>query len=352
MDGDRNGVIGVDDAFFLLRVNFRLLYFVSDISIVPVEHLGSACLLTISVSLAGKGLSAARIHQTAVLLNVVHESPQFDSQFDRSSVNLGFLASSSPPQGGIVTCQYDDRLRSFVAVINASFAETDIGISVIQVTLDSLNTTSSGRYVHLVGSSTPPFRFSQPVDAIVSVGGSPIRIVSPDKYNPWITFNNTLKSSDCSAISVLDPDSLTVVVKGPRVANIYWLYSNQRKGFIQTPVRVYYRRCPVIAFYDPVSSTSIPNCPTFQLDTNATHVVIEDLTPYSNYTFTVVAVTSRTRDVFVTTPQDGKITYHCSARMQVGTYYFCPSSRRRGSALSRSDQRHDCQRFVEIACSS
>jgi hypothetical protein len=55
MDADRNGQINLADALYLARVNFNVLRFVSDVTIRPVQHPYSGGLLTVNVTLAGKG---------------------------------------------------------------------------------------------------------------------------------------------------------------------------------------------------------------------------------------------------------------------------------------------------------
>jgi len=104
MDADASGVISSADTFFLTRVNFGLLRFVTGIAVTPVQDGQSGGLLSINVSLVGGGGVQDPKDATVVLYDLEHLDPATAPLFTASKLHRGelVLADKGPSLNGII----------------------------------------------------------------------------------------------------------------------------------------------------------------------------------------------------------------------------------------------------------
>jgi hypothetical protein len=94
MDADLNGVISVADALFLARVNFNLLRFAGGLQAIPVQDRNSNGLLSVNLTLLGKGDVQDPADRTMVFVDLTLGDASLQGQFDASQVVLGARVTS------------------------------------------------------------------------------------------------------------------------------------------------------------------------------------------------------------------------------------------------------------------
>jgi hypothetical protein len=98
LDIDGNGAVSGLDAFFLLRVNFRLLRFITNVTVAPVSR-QTGCRLVIGVTALVKGDEPAPAAQTLLYVDIESEQPALEAAFDASVVVRGAGAAGGEGRG-------------------------------------------------------------------------------------------------------------------------------------------------------------------------------------------------------------------------------------------------------------
>ena len=194
LDIDLNGDVDPNDVIFMLRVNFRLLRFVTDINIAMV--MDESCEFAINVTLLGRGDVPAEPSSTALAFDLAHEDTTFQAMFDTTNFTTGsvIVANKGPGLfGGLVQAEH---LGNGVFGISAqtNINITDFGVSLIQATFDSLGESSSVRTAAMFSQNLP--RYS-PLDLSLSLQGQEISLQAQMGYSPLILTSNTLTSPVC-----------------------------------------------------------------------------------------------------------------------------------------------------------
>lgn len=204
MDPDLSGDINPEDSVYLVRVNFKLQRFVTNIEILPSQGVGSNCSLAINVSVWDLYQQTADTSDTAVLIGLTHTNRNFQSQFNSTRLFTGTLLSQSftrqvAQYGGFWQASDFGNGIFGVRTVPSEIAQNDIGLTIVLVTFDSLGTTDASRQVVIGGTINPPFAY-QALDVTIPIS-SPhsrnVRVLSTNGYNPVQYFNNTIPSSIC-----------------------------------------------------------------------------------------------------------------------------------------------------------
>ena len=143
LDADKNGVYTNLDSLFLLRVNFRQIRFLKNVSVTPVAYKTNGCELVISALMLEKGDAVATVGQTFVFFDIESTNSSLRSQFDSSALSLGSDANIIKGSG------YNGGLWNAVNMGNGYYAGrvftsismNNIGLSLIQVTTDATLST-------------------------------------------------------------------------------------------------------------------------------------------------------------------------------------------------------------------
>ena len=198
LDADQNGVIDSGDAYLLSRISFRLLNFISIPFIRPVDDLTSLCRLTLSVTVTSRSGTPVST-QTGIFFDLESSNPQITNLLTSTTFLAGSALSVSKGPG------YNGRFWQASSQGNGQYLVsaitplnlTNIGLSVVQATVDGTNLSSDQRLNFYTGR--PPATYQSPLNVPLPVGSSSIVVSSDGGYRPWFLFNNSLTSSACEA---------------------------------------------------------------------------------------------------------------------------------------------------------
>lgn len=195
LDIDQSGGVDPNDVIFLLRVNFRLLRFVTNLTISPVGDDG--CELSITATLLEKGDIRAQSSSTALVVDFAHQDLSFQGTFDSTNFTNGALLTNdkgSGHHGGLVEAGYvADGMFRVSASTNIEIS--GFGVSLIQVTFDDLAGTSDARTAAMF-SQLPPMYPALSIDFTLQ-RGSTVSVEAQQGYSPLRLVNNTLTTADC-----------------------------------------------------------------------------------------------------------------------------------------------------------
>ena len=198
LDADLNTVIDIADAIFLLKAVFRLAYLIQD----PVINPGNPstnCLVEISANLT-TGTSVP-VDDVVVYFDIGLFDIEAHNNFTESTLLDGAVITYDKGDGqfgGIIMA----RRRStgqFVATINSSLVNSAVGISILQVTFDSLNTSRLSRTAQLFGAMTFPLVYPYPLDFTIDIRGYNFTVFASHGYNPLIS--SDIGTTICTTIA-------------------------------------------------------------------------------------------------------------------------------------------------------
>jgi hypothetical protein len=144
MDVDRNGAVNPTDTSVLARVNFRLLRFLRNMTVTPVEADDEGCGLTILAEVLLKGDTADSTDQTRVYFDIAALSTQggsaFQTAFDSSNATVGTIVTNSKGSGHFGGILLAEAIGDgwYQVTLSTPIELTDIGLSPIIKTYDTL----------------------------------------------------------------------------------------------------------------------------------------------------------------------------------------------------------------------
>ena len=196
LDTDLNGVVDPNDVIFMLRVNFRLLRFITNTTFVSVQDSGESCLLSLSITLLRDGAIAANSSSTSLIIDFAHEDSTFQQMFDDTVFTVGsVLPVSKGPGlfGGLVEAQYIGE-GIFRVVAESAISQLNIGLSPIQVTFDGTGASSPVRTAALFSQGLP--RYGS-LNATILLREQTIQVSTQLGYSPLISVSSSLTTEDC-----------------------------------------------------------------------------------------------------------------------------------------------------------
>lgn len=227
MDSDDNGEINSLDAFYLMRINFKLLRFITGISITPASP-GNLCMLNISARALMKGdVPAATSPETNIFFDIETKNVSFRNDLAHHIQMLqGSVAVSNKGAGynGVVLKAVPSAVGNGVFSVSLSlgsnFQTTDasFGLSVFQATTDALGFSSDVRAIPLIGNMNGGIMgaqqnrlfFPSPLSLTLSAGLGLVTISQSNGYAPLRWFNATngnLATSFCHVTPNMLPPS-------------------------------------------------------------------------------------------------------------------------------------------------
>ena len=194
MDADKNGRISTVDAQMLMKANFDIYPFISDITVRPVDAEFSNCVLTINMTLNRK-IGAVQ-DNTYVIFGLFHTISDFQNQYDATNFSVGSKHTGPDlPQGaygGWVMPEYQDNGTYSIRTNPGTIAQVDIGFLAVYGDIRNIESRS----FTVIGKPTPPVSFQKLVTTI-NVSESYIKISVLDGFNAQTHFNNSFNATQC-----------------------------------------------------------------------------------------------------------------------------------------------------------
>lgn len=298
LDPNQDRVIDTSDAFFLLRALFRLVYFLERVAIVPIQDPSSGCLFTIEVELAAPG--DMPLGEVEVFVDFGFIDPVPSDVF--ANITAGSLLTrdkgSALLNGGIVQAELTAN-GTFVVQLSPNFVSSDIGVSVIIATFDATNSTSPSRSVQFFGR--PPLQYPFPLSATLEVRSTHVLVAASAGYTPFLTTTNTLASSQCSDVPLLE-STLNITFVSPFQAELAWSFSNLRPQLDSalSRLRLIVTVCPV----DQTGQTRDDACSEANTtEVNNPRSYTLTTSPFTTYFLQIEAPTTATDIVEITSPE-------------------------------------------------
>ncbi len=298
LDPTLDGIINTNDAYFLLRAVFRLIYFLESVQITPVQDTTSGCLLTIQVQLRNADNSS--VGQIEVVTDVAFRNSLPQADFMSSMLVRGRILTSSKGSGlngGLILAERTPE-DVFIIQLMSDIVASDIGVSVIAVSFDAQNTTGTSRMVQFLGP--PPPTYTSSLDLSLSIRDNTIQIAALSGYSPLQVFSNTIPSSQCSDLPLLTSE-LNVTFPSPFQADLQWGLLNMRMGLDFTSMlylSVY--NCSV----DQAGTTVLDSCtPPIQMPVQNDTIHSLPVRSFTDYFFQVSGSTTNTSLVKERSPE-------------------------------------------------
>ena len=196
LDADINGEVNANDVVFLLRVNFRLLRFVSDLSFLPVQLTSENCMMEINVTLTSRNDVPAADSSTVLLFDIANENAEFQAMFNMSNVTVGRAVTTekgSGLYGGLVEASYFGS-GVYGIKMESALGQAPFGISPIQVTFDADNMTATFRTAAMFSQSVPLYGS---LDANINLRGQGVSISTQLSYAPLLLANSSIDTQTC-----------------------------------------------------------------------------------------------------------------------------------------------------------
>ena len=196
LDSDMNGAVDPNDVVFMLRVNFRLLRFLTNTAFTSVQDSGESCLLSFNVTLFRDGATVAGNSSTALIIDFAHEDPTFQQMFDGTVFTLGTplqVSKGTGLFGGFVEAQYMGE-GIYGVIAESAISQVNLGLSPILVTFDGTGASLPVRTAALFSQSAP--RYGN-LDASFLLREQTIRVTTQLGYSPLITVSSSLTTEQC-----------------------------------------------------------------------------------------------------------------------------------------------------------
>ena len=187
LDADLNTMVDIADAIFLLKAVFRLVYLIQEPTINPA-NLSTDCLVEISVSLT-TGTSIP-VDNVVVYFDIGLFDIDAHDNFTESILSDGNVVTYDKGDGhfgGIIMAQRILSTSQFVVRIDSSLIDSVIGVSILQVTFDTLNMSRTSRTAQLFGAMTFPLTYPYPLDYTINIRGYNFTVFASHGYNPLIS---------------------------------------------------------------------------------------------------------------------------------------------------------------------
>ena len=298
LDPTHDGIINTNDAYFLLRAVFRLVYFLDNVQITPIQDATSGCLLTIQVRLQDADNSS--VGQVEVLTDVAFRNSRLQADFESSTfVRGGILTNNKGAglNGGLILAERTSE-DVFTVQLVTNLNTDDIGVSIIAVSFDAQNTTATSRIGQFFGP--PPPTYTASLDLSVSIRENAVQIAALSGYSPLQMFSNTIPSFLCSDLPLLTSE-LNVTFPSPFQADLQWGLLNMRMGLdFTSALQLSVYNCSV----DQAGMTVLDNCTaSIQMPVQNDTMHSLPVRPFTDYFFQVSGSTTNTSVVKERSPE-------------------------------------------------
>ena len=193
-DGQVNGL----DTTELENINFDLLRVINNVTAL-CSYDSRICTCTIAGELYTVDMQPSPSDDVYILVDFGSTNQSFQYEFNNTYFENGSIVSYNKGDGlygGIVLAEIKNESNRtiFVVKTNSSFSTPDIGISLVQITVDANNETSDERQsIHVKSGSIYPNTLNVDV-SIPNITGA-VNIILENGYSPFMNLSN-----DCPAV--------------------------------------------------------------------------------------------------------------------------------------------------------
>ena len=281
LDSNGDGSVTLNDVNLLLNAHLNAIPLFPQISVVPVEDPKSKCLLTISLPATELGITPSSTNQTKIFFDVSHSEKIFSSSLLESVFTKGILFIAEKGlgvNGGIIQAEYNSAEKTFVTSLNTSLIYSNVGLSFIQVGFLNDGSIDFSRTLLVNGLYTQPPLYQGILNTTLDLGsGKSFSVQRLNGYNPYTFFNNSLASTNCSDVPLLESDLLLDPIHATKILAT-WKLLNVRKG-LNFSFILSLRLCDSAVLNKP--------CEVRRLQASGTRHTVSGLNPYTNYSVKV-----------------------------------------------------------------
>ena len=192
LDVNGDGQINSLDTTELENINFDLLRIIDNVMALCSYDSG-VCTCTVTGELYTVDMQPSRTDDVFILVDFGSTNQSFQDEFNNNTFQNGSVVSCNKGDGlygGIVLAEINSAdTTTFVVKTNYSFSTPDIGISLIQITVDANNETSNERQsVHVKSGSIYPNTLN--VNVSIPDVVREVNIIIENGYSPFINLSN------------------------------------------------------------------------------------------------------------------------------------------------------------------
>ena len=191
------------DILYLLRVNFHQLYFVNDLSIVPVNS--EVCFLDIRATLSSRGIIDTTGDQDYLLIGLFHRDSDFQAKADDTTPYLQIghhveFTSSHPPttNGDFFRAVYNNNTGVYRLLLETPIDKEDTGLVLLQAHRDAFNEIPSSLMGIILGSGNIPEIYPEYLESTVQIVDTwTFKFERDLGFSPLKIFNQSFSSPRC-----------------------------------------------------------------------------------------------------------------------------------------------------------
>jgi hypothetical protein len=195
MDPDLNDQINTADAYFLLRVNFRLLRFITEVTAV----VDSSCALKVQLKALTKGDIPAPTSQTYVFVDLESPNTNLYDLMQQARITVGSAVNvqkNSGFNGGIWEMAGPSSDTGVYQLTAEAFHAGLVTLSLIQATTDVHGVSSDARTGPMLGSLSRPYAFPHSLSITLPLSFTSVNVIASNGYTGLLAL-----PTRCSAIS-------------------------------------------------------------------------------------------------------------------------------------------------------
>lgn len=223
-DIDNNMYTDPSDAYYLYRVLEGQTYLLQDIDISPASST-SNCILEINATLTDGKNEAPDLNKTVIYFDFslpLESSFTEQDQLDGSFFHQGtiILSPKSILQHGAIIQAEQIGITTYTVSMVTNLTSSDIGLSVIIVTLNDEEEVTPGRVQALHGSPYSPFEYIHSLDIELTVSSNVVPLMAPEGYSALDSIDNSISAIECKYFVIAKFSSSNYIVAVPENASV------------------------------------------------------------------------------------------------------------------------------------
>ena len=216
LDVNGDGLINSLDTTELENINFGLLRVINN-TMALCSYDNGICTCTVTGELYTADMQPSPSNDVYILVDFSSTNQSFQHEFNNTFPSSSVVSYKGDElYGGIVLAEINSKAdkTTFVVKTNSSFSTPDIGISLIQITVDASGETSDERQsVHVKSGNvnTNTLNVNVSIPNVVGV----VNIIIENSYSPFINLNNNcsvvIENTTSRTMTTVVPTSSLVV---------------------------------------------------------------------------------------------------------------------------------------------
>jgi len=244
MDLDSNGIIDSIDTYVSLQINFNLLQIINNV-IVDTPSPKNNCTLHINISLIAAANKEINGNLSAIFFDL--ETTDVNTSLNLQMLNLttGSVVTSkrSANYNGVIWRATYLGNGVYGVSANVSSNLTDVGLSIIQVSLDSFGIPVPGGMITLIGSPSNVL-YTAALSLQLPVEAGFVTLKKSNGYNPFMIINNSHQKclpdppepSPWKLTLVTSINITNLIPQGQSKVNFSIFTSLRELGFVSTDI--------------------------------------------------------------------------------------------------------------------